>query len=625
MGSARRRPTVPRKSILETVRTGPYHGGPRPVNANASLPVPLRAELLRHGFIETTPDGFLATEPSVGFVHRVRTLRRYALLNPREASQFERYVGQVFATFDLATVISDIVEKQTGVGRYRLAGDMYETFVRRNFWPEWIANSLADPLAGPMIAAIEGAGGPVPIEWLTESLKGHPPDEVRDTYDRLVNHLVLFEDLDGATWEILTGLLPQVRTERRKGRLKKPAKLEPIAAVDEGPEGGTEIPDLRAVLLEASTSPPRVKQDGAVRQGARSVRGGAGRAAGVDDGFGAGRAVGVGAVDGAAAGVRADEEGRGRRGRAGTDATGAEVAGARPRGAVRGDLPRPAQGRPAETAPRLLRGPGLPGCVGAGVVGRRVVAPVAPEHCRPLRDSLHALLMQLPLGSYFSMDQFVTWAGESAHNPLLLGRPKRDVTVYLDGRAVPPLDDHLAEGCRTLLRGLLNSRLVGMGCVRLGRRAGSNCSPGCRGWMRTSGWRWNSRLPAETRVIVQPDFSVVVIGLDPGPLAELTPFCERMHGSSEGRALTFRISRESVFRGIGGGLAPEAIVERFTRLSSHALPQNVLSEVKGWCAGAEGERRAGDAAPLPRRGDGQRAGRRAGQAGGDGGRDRRRR
>ena len=32
------------------------------------------------------------------------------------------------------------------------------------------------------------------------------------------------------------------------------------------------------------------------------------------------------------------------------------------------------------------------------------------------------------------------------------------------------------------------------------------------------------------RVVVQPDFSVILIGLNPAPVAELAPFCERVKG-----------------------------------------------------------------------------------------------
>src|SRR5207249_4888295 len=91
-----------------------------------------------------------------------------------------------------------------------------------------------------------------------------------------------------------------------------------------------------------------------------------------------------------------------------------------------------------------------------------------PEERRPLRDAIHRLLAQLPAGTFFSWDEFFPWAGDPCRNPLLLGRSAREVIVRNDQDLVPPLEDHLDDVARTMLRELLVNRLVGLGCVQMG-------------------------------------------------------------------------------------------------------------------------------------------------------------
>jgi Helicase conserved C-terminal domain len=82
--------------------------------------------------------------------------------------------------------------------------------------------------------------------------------------------------------------------------------------------------------------------------------------------------------------------------------------------------------------------------------------------------------------------------------------------------------------------------------------------------------------------VVQPDFSVIVIGTNPTAVAELAPFCERAkRGGSQG-AMILKITRESVIKAVGHGLAPAQIIERLQRHASHEVPANVLHEVRDW-------------------------------------------
>ena len=87
---------------------------------------------------------------------------------------------------------------------------------------------------------------------------------------------------------------------------------------------------------------------------------------------------------------------------------------------------------------------------------------------------------------------------------------------------------------------------------------------------------------APTRVIVQPDFSVLVIGLDPSPAAEIAPFCDRAGGQAGQGVMTFKISRDSVIRAASQGLTASAIVARLKKFASVDVPENILREIHEW-------------------------------------------
>ena len=83
-------------------------------------------------------------------------------------------------------------------------------------------------------------------------------------------------------------------------------------------------------------------------------------------------------------------------------------------------------------------------------------------------------------------------------------------------------------------------------------------------------------------MVVQPDFSVIVIGPNPAAAAELAPFCERTtRGGGQG-ALILKITRDSVVKAVSHGLEPAEIADRLRRHASNAVPANVLREVQDW-------------------------------------------
>ncbi len=82
------------------------------------------------------------------------------------------------------------------------------------------------------------------------------------------------------------------------------------------------------------------------------------------------------------------------------------------------------------------------------------------------------------------------------------------------------------------------------------------------------------------RVIVQPTFDV--LALDPVSdvvLAALDQFCERL---SAERAVHYRLTRQSVYRGSKRGWPVPRIVQFLTKTSSTPLPQNIARDLAEW-------------------------------------------
>ena len=83
-------------------------------------------------------------------------------------------------------------------------------------------------------------------------------------------------------------------------------------------------------------------------------------------------------------------------------------------------------------------------------------------------------------------------------------------------------------------------------------------------------------------MLVQPDFSVIIIGSMPAAAAELAPFCERSGGRGVQGTMQLKITRPALVGAVAGGLSGKEIEERLTRHSSVPVPANVLHEVREW-------------------------------------------
>jgi hypothetical protein len=159
------------------------------------------------------------------------------------------------------------------------------------------------------------------------------------------------------------------------------------------------------------------------------------------------------------------------------------------------------------------------------------------------------------------------------------------VCVRVAGRILLPRDEPLYDTGRHLLGQLVSNRLVSLGCLQAGRDADGELliarRPRLDMYFGHAASTDSAKL-SETRVVVQPDFSVIVIGVDPAPLVDLLPFCERIRERSSPGAATLRLTRASVVKGAVTGLSSTQIVERLQHHCGTPLPGNVVHEVREW-------------------------------------------
>lgn len=565
-------------------------------------------ELKAQGFLkvregighEKGPQAALVNE-AVDFLQRMRGLRRYHLLDASQPSEFIKYVNYCFIKYELLDKLQTILQK-AGINPHTLYGDLFELYVTRRHWPDWVAGYLGDSLADEILEAIERAEGRLPMREIARRLPEQKPAEVRAVLEKLITRLALFEDLDPETYELQVGLLPSVRADREEAsrpRIRPP--LVPCSPPPEpGPEGGTDVPDLRAVLLELAGGRARLRQDGVLFQkevdrfeslleplpGWLIEMYNLSPAHRLNIAFHWAQRLAL---------TKTKKEG----GRSWMDLTDDG----------RGWLARRPEEQYAFIYEALRDSKRLADSfdywshnyhdgqfLGVQVSAVAVPAgrcdrdswgsPLTPEQRQRLRDALHAAFAELPVGVFHRFDNFVAHTTFGPHNPLLLGLSPEQVQVRINGSPVASLEEQLSEVAHHVLGQLVSNRLVSLGCLQAGRDTDGELLIARRPRLDAFFGREAPTEPevpaAATKVVVQPDFSVVVIGVDLPPVAELAAFCERMRERSSAGAVTLRITRASVLRAVTAGLSGDDILERLRRHASSALPANVVHEVREW-------------------------------------------
>ena len=205
-----------------------------------------------------------------------------------------------------------------------------------------------------------------------------------------------------------------------------------------------------------------------------------------------------------------------------------------------------------------------------------------------LRNSIHRSFAALPLGIFHRLENVLDHLVFEQYNPLLLGLGQESVLVFEHGRSVPPLVELREQAARTVLTDFIRKRLIPLGCVQAAIDADGSLSIARHRRLdvyfghEVTATEMAGQAATQTRVVVQPDFSIIIIGLNPAPAAELISFCERERRGGHG-ALTLRLTRESVVKAVAYGMKPAEIVDRLRRLATNEVPSNVLRQVSDWC------------------------------------------
>ena len=497
------------------------------------------------------------------FAARVRMLHRLHLLGGDRMAGLQRYAAQAFETYDLVDILRKVL-RGAGMDDHGGLDLLLGRYVRNHRWPAWVSRALKDPMADRVVKAMYEAGGPVPLVELPDRVAGADPDKVRAAADKLIARLVLFEDLDPKTSDIVVDFLPDVR--EGLDRAGRPRVRPPLVACERpvavGPDDGPIVEDLRAFLLEVAAEPPRLRQDqGLFQKEFERFQAGLqplpswllellrwSDETRLDQALalGPGAQAGEGRRRGDAAPAPAHAAGQ-RWLASGLDAQYAGVYGlVNPIGKLGG----------LDTYYGGLFADGPDSYYYAGIrddtrfLGQDVMAlriekekkyipdywEAKPDDIRALRESLDRSLAALEPGVFYRLESVVAHLAYGEHNPIHLGLAPDRVAVIRDQRSIPPLEELREEAGRSLIESFIRGRLIPLGCVRTAIDAEGKV---CIARERRLDAYFGREVPASelapaadeaAKVVVQPDFSVIVIGLNPTAAAELAPFCERATG-----------------------------------------------------------------------------------------------
>ncbi|HWE35321.1 MAG TPA: helicase-associated domain-containing protein [Isosphaeraceae bacterium] len=579
-------------------------------------------ELVAASFVEVRPGNAKSKAPRVfaapatlDFAARMRNLRRGRVLTGGGTDDLVRFCKYIFTSPGLTDVLHDVLERAKVPLPYR-DEEAIALFVANHRWPAWATGDLKDPLVPKVLDALKGPDRLVEPEGLADRV-GATVEEVRATLDALIARLVVFEDLRPESLELVVGLLPAVvEGLERKDRPRERPALVPSTPRDHGPEGGWFVADLRAFLLEVAAEPPKIRQDGAIF--AKDVD----RFLGVftpfpdwlesftkrsaddrlDDALLFAQGLKLVKVVPEAARPRLHLNDAGKAWLSGGldrqyatlyDFLRGPAAGRRPGSSSFGDFDDidVFDGFGVSyygATDRLFLGVDLVALKAAKKGWSPYYFDARPEDRKALREAIDRAFQSLPMGEFVKLEGALERLASGPSNPLRLGGEPEQVRVIFQSRQVPALEEQLEVAAKVALRSILATRLIPLGCFRVGLDEAGDAVVARH--PRYDAY-FGRKVAAEdlvgaptgaAKVVVQPDFSVVVIGPDPAPAAELAPFCERPKGLAGQGALIFKITRESVLKAVANGLPPEQIARRLERHATTAVPANVLKEVETW-------------------------------------------
>jgi hypothetical protein len=206
---------------------------------------------------------------------------------------------------------------------------------------------------------------------------------------------------------------------------------------------------------------------------------------------------------------------------------------------------------------------------------------------KAMREAVYRAFSRLPEGKFVLLDDFLDLVARGPVNPLMLGTPAPDaIDVRASGRPIPSVPELFEDHGRRLAADV-SARLVRFGCLRLGREADGRLVVCRLPWLDVYFGKAKPPADAESaasRTIVQPDFTVIVIGIAPAAAADMALFCNRVQGQPGQGAITFRITKESVWRARSAGLSEADLLGRLEKHASVPVPANVKTQLRSWSA-----------------------------------------
>ena len=536
------------------------------------------------------------------FFARFRSISVNRLLDAHATPM--RYVNENYVTY-AATAAFDKVLQRRGLDGVGL-GELVDKHMPTGYWGDWVAEYLAAAAkkqraaaAPDVLKVLREADGPVPLFDLPARVGGRPED-VFHAVDGLTAYMAVVEGLDLATGRVVVGVPPAARAHWRKHQPRAarpmPAAVEVVAVA---PYEGWAVPDLRSVLIGLAGNPARVKQDGAVY--VKDVEQMAADLLGWPDWT---------SEETPSPFERAEQAVR-RAGHAAwtelhsdrkTRQQALEVSAEGRRWLTLG------AGEQALAALAAARGGGRDSAFGYNYgtyalhdeFGIEVVAlelggskppnlyNIRRVALEPFVRALRSAFELLPVGGFVPLGAFVDHVTAGPANPVLLGRTIDRVAVYHRHTRVAPVPPALADAGRDAMLGLAHKRLIPFGVLHAGRAAdGSLCvaRTGLLGRFfdpKAKVEATASAPVAEARVVVQPDFTVTVIGPNPTPAADLALFCERKAGPATPGLVQFTITRQAVVKAASRGLTAQEMLRRLDLHASTAVPANVRTEIRTW-------------------------------------------
>ena len=544
------------------------------------------------------------------FAVRMRAIHSARLTDKYEPARITKFIDTMMGAAG--------VEKLAPI---YLATNVVSTASRRIFetgilnsrsWPDWVSVFLKNPMADALVRALAESPGPMDPELLLKAASPDDPEAARPALDLLIGHMALVEDLDPKTKDLVVSFLGVVADRRKASQKlanqrKTLSPVEPFAHVM--PHDALLVNDLRQILIEIAGDPIRVKTN--AEPFAKDLT----RLSDTLDPFPdwlfkaipwkpEGRVKQM--LDVAIwAGLVTPRVGTAGERRLSISSKGSAWIIKSPQDQypevysyfIQNDEDARQDGdllffgaRVKVLAEKKQASPKAYGS-SYGYYYPNYYDSLTPskEQVTAVRESFYKAFKTLPMGQFFDLHNVVSYVVGSKANPLLCGKSPADLKIVADDKILVKTEESLTTFAENLVLCQIVLRMIPLEAMAVG-------SDGTLLYVARTpkldlyyGKKSTEKMPepvdvGPTKVIVQPDFSVMIIGLDPAPVIELAPFCERVKGRSGQGAVSYKITKEGVFKAVAGGLPAKQVLERLKKHATIGLPDNVAREVADWAA-----------------------------------------